>query len=142
MKRSLAVVLYADVVGYSRLIGLNEDGTLETLAETLGMFTHLIESNNGKKIKEAGDAILAEFSSASDAVITAIEVQRIMSEGNSSLSENDRFEFRIGINLGEIVHDRNDIFGDGVNIAARIQGHAKPRFSTMNRCFSVKSRSG
>ena len=119
-------MLYADVVGYSHLTGLDEQSTLQKLTKYLDEFTQSIQSHNGVKIKEAGDAILAEFSSAIDAVECSIEFQKQMAADNTGKEGDDRFEFRVGINLGEIVHDRNDIFGDGVNLAARIQGSAEP----------------
>jgi class 3 adenylate cyclase len=132
MKHTLAVILYADVVGYSRLTGIDEEATLTLLRSSLNLFTGLIEAKDGKKIKEAGDAILAEFNSAVAAVESAIDFQKEMSDRNQGLDSDHRFEFRIGINLGEIIHDRNDIFGDGVNIAARIQDIAEPGAITIS----------
>jgi adenylate cyclase len=124
MKRQLAAILYADVVGYSRLSDLDEEKTLQTLRSTLDLFTSKIDKHSGQKIKEAGDAILAEFTSAIDSVNCAIEFQSELATLNLELNDADKFEFRVGINLGGVVHDHNDIFGDGVNLAARIQGLA------------------
>jgi len=121
MKRQLAAILYADVVGYSRLTNLDEEKTLQSLRSNMDLFTAKIEAYNGQKIKEAGDAILAEFASAIDSVNCAIEFQSEMTTLNLKVGDGDKFEFRIGINLGEVVHDHADIFGDGVNLAARIQ---------------------
>jgi class 3 adenylate cyclase len=124
MRRQLAAILYADVVGYSRLTDLDEEKTLQSLRSNLDLFTSKIEEYSGQKIKEAGDAILAEFASTIDSVNCAIEFQSEMATLNLEVDDGDKFEFRIGINLGEVVHDHDDIFGDGVNLAARIQGLA------------------
>ena len=119
MQRQLAAILYADVVGYSRLMGQNENRTHEQLSRGLDQLIAEIESNGGKKIHEAGDAILAEFASVSAAVIAAMSFQQQLAEADDHSGEG--IQFRIGINLGEVIHDRGDIYGDGVNIAARIQ---------------------
>ncbi len=126
MKRQLAAILYADVVGYSRLTELDEEETLRKLDAGLNLFTDVIAAHGGQKINEAGDAILAEFQSATASVNAAIEFQHQMSGRNSELAEDARFEFRVGINLGEVLHDRDDIYGGGVNLAARIQELAEP----------------
>ncbi len=126
MKRQLAAILHADVAGYSRLTGLDEEGTHRKLAAGLELFTDVIAAHDGQKINEAGDAILGEFPSATASVNAAIEFQRQMSTRNSELAEDARLEFRVGINLGEVMRDRDDIYGDGVNLAARIQELAEP----------------
>ena len=119
MQRQLAAILYADIVGYSRLMGQNERETHAQLSRGLDLLTAEIEASGGNKMHEAGDAILAEFASVTAAVDTALRFQRQMAEAETDGAET--VQFRIGINLGEVIHDRGDIYGDGVNIAARIQ---------------------
>lgn len=126
MKRQLAAILYADAAGYSRLTGQNEALTHQQLNTGLNLLTEQIVAHEGSKVHEAGDAILAEFSSVTEAVDTAVEFQKLMATRESDLDKNEQIEFRIGVNIGEIIHDRDDIYGDGVNIAARIQEVAEP----------------
>ena len=126
MKRQLAAILYADVAGYSRLTRVDEADTHRKLDDGLNLLTETMTSHDGTKIHEAGDAILGEFLSVTAAVESAIEFQRQMSTRNAGLAEEERLEFRIGINLGEVIHDRDDIYGDDVNLAARIQELAEP----------------
>ena len=126
MERHLAAILYADVAGYSRLTGYDEEKTHKQLDISLNLLTSLIEKHGGQKIHEAGDAILGEFKSVTEAVATAVEFQRQMSEENMGIPEEERFLFRVGVNIGEVIHDREDIYGDGVNLAARIQELAEP----------------
>ncbi len=126
MKRRLAAILYADVAGYSRLIRVDEDDTHRKLDAGLNLLTETMAAHDGSKIHEAGDAILGEFLSVTAAVESAIEFQRQMSTRNSGLSDEERLEFRVGVNLGEVIHDRDDIYGDDVNLAARIQELAEP----------------
>jgi adenylate cyclase len=126
MKRRLATILYADVAGYSRLVRADEDDTHRKLDASLNLLTETMAAHDGRKIHEAGDAILGEFLSVTAAVESAIEFQRQMSTRNAGLSEEERLEFRVGLNLGEVIHDRDDIYGDDVNLAARIQELAEP----------------
>jgi class 3 adenylate cyclase len=126
MKRQLAAILYADVAGYSRLTRADEADTHRKLDDGLNLLTETMAAHEGSKVHEAGDAILGEFPSVSSAVESAVEFQRQMSTRNSGLSEEERLEFRVGVNLGEVIHDRNDIYGDDVNLAARIQELAEP----------------
>jgi hypothetical protein len=126
MKRQLAAILYADVAGYSRLTGQNEEQTHQLLNASLTMLTDSITASGGSKVHEAGDAILAEFSSVTAAVDTAFEFQKSMVGWKSDLAEDERVRFRIGIHIGEVMRDRDDIYGDGVNIAARIEEIAQP----------------
>ena len=126
MKRQLAAILYADVAGYSRLTGLDEEQTHQKLDAGLNLLADVIAAHGGEKVHEAGDAILAEFQSVTAAVNAALEFQRQMSARNVDLAEDERLEFRVGVNLGEVIHDRDDIYGDGVNLAARIQELAEP----------------
>ncbi|MBR1158042.1 adenylate/guanylate cyclase domain-containing protein [Bradyrhizobium elkanii] len=127
VERRLAAILAADVAGYSRLTGLDEEGTHVRLRERLrGLADPRISEHRGKVVKHTGDGLLAEFGSVVDAVRCAIEVQRGMAEQNATVPQVKRIEFRIGIHVGDIIVDENDIFGDGVNIAARLEGIAEP----------------
>src|SRR5580704_11861624 len=127
VERRLAAILAADVAGYSRLTGLDEEGTHVRLRERLrGLADPKISEHRGKVVKHTGDGVLAEFGSVVDAVRCAIEVQRGMAEQNATMPQVKRIEFRIGIHVGDIIFDDNDIFGDGVNIAARLEGIAEP----------------
>jgi len=126
LPRKLATILYADVAGYSRLTGQDEDQTHQQLNSGLNLLTQKIAAHDGNKLHEAGDAILAEFPSVTAAVDAAVQFQKSMATRESSLPESDQIKFRIGINIGEVIHDRDDIYGDGVNIAARIQEIAPP----------------
>ena len=126
--RKLAAILAADVVGYSRLTGANEDRTLARLrALRSDLIDPTISVHNGRVIKRTGDGALVEFRSVVDAVRCAIEVQNAMVERNAGLPEDRRIVFRIGIHLGDVVVEADgDLMGDGVNIAARLEGVAKP----------------
>ncbi len=126
MEHQLAAILYADVAGYSRLTGVDEEGTHQKLDAGLNLLADVIAAHGGEKVHEAGDAILAEFQSVTAAVNAAVEFQRQMSTRNAELAKDERLEFRVGVNLGEVIHDRDDIYGDGVNLAARIQELAEP----------------
>jgi adenylate cyclase len=127
VERKLAAILAADVAGFSRLMGLDEEGTLARLkAVRKAVVDPAIASHRGRIVKTTGDGMLVEFASAVDAVRGAVEVQRGMAEQNASVPQDQRIEFRIGIHVGDIIVDENDIFGDGVNIAARLEGIAEP----------------
>ncbi len=126
MQRQLAAILYADAAGYSRLTGRDEEKTHHQLNQGLNNLTDMITAHGGSKVHEAGDAILAEFSSATSAVDAAVAFQKLMAASEVHDEKDERVEFRIGINIGEVIRDRDDIYGDGVNIAARIQELASP----------------
>jgi TolB-like protein/class 3 adenylate cyclase len=127
VERRLAAVLAADVAQYSRLMGLDEEGTLARLkAVRKTLVDPAIASHRGRIVKTTGDGMLVEFASAVDAVRGAVEVQRGMAEQNASVPQDQRIEFRIGIHVGDIIIDDNDIYGDGVNVAARLEGIAEP----------------
>ena len=117
--RRLAAILMADVVGYSRLMGDDEESTVATLQSHRAVFTSLIPKFRGRVVDAKGDALMAEFNAVSDAVACAVEVQREIAERNAELSEARRMRFRIGINLGEMLVQGEEIYGDGVNVAAR-----------------------
>ncbi len=121
MERQLAAILYADVAGYSRLTGQDEAETHRQLNRGLNLLTEQITAHGGKKVHEAGDAILAEFPAVTAAVEAALRFQQLMGEIQATDADSDQVQFRIGVNLGEVIHDRGDIYGDGVNLAARIQ---------------------
>jgi len=124
-ERHLAAILAADVAGYSRLMEVDEEGTLIQLKDhRIGVWDPALKRHRGRIANTAGDSILAEFTSVLDAVACALAVQKKMSERNSAQLPDRRVEFRIGINLGEVIADGNDIFGDGVNVAARLEGIA------------------
>jgi len=125
VERRLAAILAADVAGYSRLMGVDEEGTLAALkAHRREIINPKITEHHGRIVKTTGDGILVEFASAVDAVRCALEIQQRMAERNVHLSEDRRIDFRIGINVGDIVIDEGDIFGDGVNVAARLESIA------------------
>ncbi len=127
VERRLAAILAADVAGYSRLMGADEEGTLARLkAHRRELIDPKIKEHRGRIVKTTGDGILIEFPSVVDAVRGAVEVQRGMSDRNAALPAEQRIEFRIGINLGDIIVEGKDIHGDGVNIAARLEGLAEP----------------
>src|SRR3982750_4829981 len=116
VERRLAAVLAADVAGYSRLMGVDEEGTLARLkAVRKALVDPAIASHRGRIVKTTGDGMLVEFASAVDAIRGAVEVQHGMAEQNAALPQDTRIELRIGIHVGDIIFDDNDIFGDGVN---------------------------
>ncbi|MEE8289657.1 MAG: winged helix-turn-helix domain-containing protein [Nitrosomonadaceae bacterium] len=124
LERRLSAILYADVAGYSRLTGEDEERTHRILSANLDLFSEAIRTHNGKVVHYAGDAILAEFATVTEALSCAVEVQRELRERDTAHPNSPSVQFRIGINLGEVIVDRDDIYGDGVNIAARLEGLA------------------
>src|ERR1700737_5038144 len=123
LKARLPAILAADVAGYSRLMGADEEGTHERLtAHFRELVEPKIKEHRGRTVKNTGDGLLAEFPSVVDAVRCAVEVQREMAERNADIPVERRIAFRIGINLGDVIVDSGDIYGDGVNIAARLEG--------------------
>jgi adenylate cyclase len=125
--RRLAAILAADVAGYSRLIGADEEGTLNRLRSIRAdVIDPKITEHRGRIVKTTGDGLLVEFSSVVDALRCATEIQNAMAKGNAGIAAEKRIEFRIGINVGDIAVEDGDIFGDGVNVAARLEGLAEP----------------
>src|SRR6202166_1095041 len=127
VERRLAAILAADVAGYSRLMGADEERTLANLKSVRrALVDPTIAAHRGRIVKTTGDGMLVEFASAVDAARCAVEVQRGMAAQNADVAQETRIELRIGIHVGDIIIDDNDIFGDGVNIAARLEGIAEP----------------
>ena len=141
--RRLAAILAADVAGYSRLMGADEEGTHERLKAHLLELVHpKIAEHHGRIVKNTGDGLLAEFPSVVDAVRCAVEVQRAMADREPEVDKERRISFRIGIILGDVIVEEHDIFGDGVNVAARLEGLAEPGGICISRTVAGKSRAG
>src|SRR5205814_7890824 len=125
--RRLAAIVSADVVGYSVLMGLDDSATLAGLkAHRQELIDLKIAEYGGRIVKTTGDGLLLEFPSVVDAVRCAVDVQRGMAERNAGVAPDQRIDFRVGVNVGDIIIDGDDIFGDGVNVAARLQGLSDP----------------
>jgi adenylate cyclase len=125
-KRKLTAILSADVEGYSRLMAEDEEATVRTITTYREVMTTLIQQHRGKVVDSPGDNLLAEFTSVVDAVQCAVAVQNEINARNTELPENRKMHFRIGINLGDVIEEGDRIYGDGVNIAARLEGLADP----------------
>ena len=126
IKRRLTAILAADAVGYSRHMSIDEERTLKVLAAQRTIIDRIIVSHSGRIISTAGDSVLAEFASSVEAVRCAVEIQEALETRNAGLPEDERLVFRIGVNLGDVMVDGADILGDGVNVAARLEGIADP----------------
>ena len=127
MERRLAAILAADVAGYSRLMGIDDEGTHKDLkAHCQQLVEPKIQQHRGRIIKNTGDGFLAEFSSVLDADRCATEIQQGMALRNAKMADDRRIDFRIGVHQGDIITDSGDIFGDGVNVATRLEGIADP----------------
>ncbi|MFQ5538889.1 MAG: tetratricopeptide repeat protein [Candidatus Binatia bacterium] len=126
LPRKLAAILYGDVAGYSRLMGEDEDATHRTLSEYLDLIASTIVSHRGQVMHYAGDAMLAQFTAVLDALSSAIAIQNELQTRNEALPEERKVQFRIGVNLGDVIQDRGDIYGDGVNVAARLEALVEP----------------
>jgi adenylate cyclase len=126
MERRLAAILCADVHGYSRLMGENEEATVRNLSAHRSIIDRLIEQHHGRFVNSAGDSVLAEFASAVHAVECAVEIQTVLKTENAEVPPGRRMEFRIGVNLGDVVVQGEEIYGDGVNVAARLESLAEP----------------
>ena len=125
--RRLVAILAADVAGYSRLIGSDEAGTLGRLRTIRAeVIDPALTTHHGRLVKTTGDGLLVEFGSVVDALHAAIAVQAGMAERNAAVPQDQRIEFRMGLNVGDVVVENGDIFGDGVNVAARLEGLAEP----------------
>ncbi|MBV9739962.1 MAG: adenylate/guanylate cyclase domain-containing protein [Hyphomicrobiales bacterium] len=126
LRRKIAVIMAADVSGYSRLVAEDEDGTLKRLMDYREIFADFVSRGHGRIFNTAGDAVLAEFDSAVEAVRAAMDIQEALKARNGLLPQQRRMVFRIGVSLGDVVEREGDLLGDGVNIAARLQGLAQP----------------
>ena len=125
-KRKLTAILSADVEGYSRLMGEDEEATVRTITTYREVMITLIQQHQGNVLDSPGDNLLAEFASVVDAVQCAVAVQKEFKARNTALPENRRMNFRMGINLGDVIQEEERIYGDGVNIAARLESIADP----------------
>ena len=140
--RRLAAILAADIAGYSRLMGEDEAATVRDLKGHQAVVLPLVGRYGGRIIDTAGDGILAEFPSVINATECAVEIQTIMATRNEGVPESRRMRFRIGINLGDVIHDETRIYGDGINVAARLEGIAEPGGICISRqVFDQVSRS-
>ena len=126
MERKLAAILCADVYGYSRLMGEDEEATLRTLTSHRKLIDAQIENHHGRFVTSAGDSVLAEFASVVEAVNCAVDIQNGLKAENESILPERRMEFRIGVNLGDVMVEGAQIYGDGVNVAARLESLAEP----------------
>jgi adenylate cyclase len=125
--RRLAAILAADVAGYSRLMGADEEGTLERLkALRRELVDPKIAEHHGRIVKTTGDGVMVEFASVVDAVRCAVEMQQAIAERNTGVAADTRIELRVGINLGDVIVEGDDLYGDGVNVAARVEALADP----------------
>ena len=126
MERRIAAILAADVVGYSRLVGEDEEGTLRMLGACREVIDALVTEHSGRVFGSAGDSVIAEFASPVEAVRCAVEFQRVLGKRNADLPDGCRMEFRVGINVGDVVAEGDNLLGDGVNVAARLESLANP----------------
>src|SRR6266571_8326652 len=139
--RKLAAILAADVAGYSRLTGLDEEGTLERLRDLRReLINPAVSLHRGRVVKTTGDGILIEFLSVVDAVRCALDVQQGMVERNADVPQEKRIEFRVGVNLGDVMIEGRDLYGDGVNIAARLEALAQPGGISISRTVLSHAR--
>ena len=141
-KRKLAAIMHADVVGFSRLMGEDEAGTHQALSKLRCAVDPLITAHGGRIVGTAGDSLLADFSSVVDALGCAIEMQRASRAINDPIPSERRLELRIGVNLGDVIVDGDDIFGDGVNIAARLEALAQPGTVCISHMWTAPSLQG
>jgi adenylate cyclase len=125
-KRKLTAILSADVKGYGRLMGEDDQATVRTIKVYREVITQVVQKHRGRVVDSPGDNILAEFASVIDAVTSAVEIQDELRIRNAELPEDRKMEFRIGVNLGDVIHEEERIYGDGVNVAARVESHADP----------------
>ncbi len=126
LPRKLVAILYADVAGYSRLTGEDEDATHRTVTEYLDLIANSIESHHGEVMHYAGDAVLAKFDAVVNAISAAVAIQNELKVRNETVPDDSKIQFRIGVNTGDVIEDRGDIYGDGVNVAARLEGLSNP----------------
>ena len=140
MERKLAAIFSTDVAGYSRLMGDDEEATIRTLTAYRAVISTLIQQYRGRVVDSPGDNLLAEFASVVDAVRCAVEIQHALKGKNAELLEQRQMRFRIGINLGDVIVEGERLYGDGVNIAARLESLAIPAASVSRGRSTTKSR--
>jgi TolB-like protein/class 3 adenylate cyclase/tetratricopeptide (TPR) repeat protein len=126
MERKLTAILAADIAGYSRLMGMDEEGTLAALRSHRDVVDRVIATHRGRVFGSAGDSVIAEFPSAVEAILAAVEIQQEAGRANDDLSAEKKLQFRIGLNIGDVMVEGDNLFGDGVNVAARIEALARP----------------
>ena len=134
-RRKLAAILAADVVGFSKLMGENEDRTLRNLKACRSLTDEAIKLNHGRIFGSAGDSVIAEFASPVDAVVAATEFQRNLRDRNEGVSDEDQMLFRVGLNLGDVIIEGDNLYGDGINVAARLEASAEPGGITLSGKF-------
>ena len=142
MERKLAAIFSTDVQGYSRLMGEDEVETIRTITAYREVITTLIQQHRGRVVDSPGDNLLAEFTSVVEAVQCAVAIQREIKTRNAELPPHRRMEFRIGLNLGDVITEGERIYGDGVNIAARLEGLAEAGASASRGLSTTRSRPG
>ena len=143
LRRKLTTILIADVAGYSRLMGVDEEGTHARVAALFGeLFVPAITDHGGTCIKTTGDGFLAEFESVVQAVRCAIEIQQRVAERNAGVIPEQEIAFRIGLNLGDVIVEADDIFGDGVKVAARLEALASPGGIVVSRSVQLSAAAG
>ena len=125
-RRKLAAILAADVVGFSRLMGENEDRTLRNLKACRSLTDEAIVAHHGRIFGSAGDSVIAEFASPVDAIVAAVEFQRNLRDRNTEVAPEDQMQIRVGLNLGDVIVEGDNLYGDGVNVAARLEAAAEP----------------
>jgi class 3 adenylate cyclase len=141
VERKLAAIVAADIAGYSRLMGADEVGTLQVLkSHRKALIDPMIAAHHGRIVKTTGDGMLVEFASVVDAVTCSVAIQRGMINRNADVPEDKRIVFRVGINLGDIIVDRADIYGDGVNVAARLEALCEPGGLCISRAANDQIR--
>ncbi len=140
VKRRLAVILAADVAGYSRLMGEDEEATLATLKSYRSVIDELIRTHDGRVFGSAGDSVIAEFASPVEAVRCATEIQLELDKRSADVPDERRMRFRIGVNLGDVIVEGDNLLGDGVNIAARLEAMAPPGASCCATAASASLR--
>jgi len=124
-KRKLTAILSADAKGYSRLMGDDEEATVRTITAYREVISTVVQKHRGRVVDSPGDNVLAEFASVVDAVRGAVEIQEELKIRNAELPDERKMEFRIGVNLGDVIHEEERIYGDGVNVAARVESLAE-----------------
>ena len=135
--RKIAVIFVTDVVGFSKLMEKNEDQSLKSFRSCRDILDNLFKEHGGRIFNTAGDSVLAEFQSAVSAVVCASEFQKLISERNSNVSEDSEMHFRIGINMGDVIVEGDNLYGDGVNVAARLEALSQPGGYVYQKAYMI-----